>query len=77
MTQRVSELNNQLVEMPDPVIRTDSCVPKIHLMLQNCHNYFLFLKFHLEININQSVKRGIICIDFFQIPEASLSMGMC
>ena len=53
MTQRVSELNSQLVEMPDPVIRTDSCVPKIHLRLQNCHNYFLFLQLYLEMNVNQ------------------------
>lgn len=65
MTQRVSELNNQLVETPDPVIRTDSCVPKIHLMLQNCHNYFLFLKFHLEININQICEQGNYLHRFF------------
>lgn len=53
MTQRVFELNNQLVEMPDPVIHTDSCVPKTHLMLRNCHNYFLLLQFYLEMSINQ------------------------
>lgn len=50
VTHRVAELNNQLVEMTDPVIHTDSCVPKIHLILQNCHYYFLFLQSYLEIS---------------------------
>lgn len=53
VTHRVAELNNQLVGMTDPVIHTDSCVPKIHLMLQNCHNYFPFSQSYLEISINQ------------------------
>lgn len=75
-TQRTSDLNNQLVEMSDPVIHTDSCVPKTHLMLQNCHNYFL--QFHLKININQIHEQNYLHRFFFvQIPEASHLTGMC
>lgn len=53
VTHRVAELN-QLVEMTDPVIHTDSCVPKIHLMLQNSHYYFLFQKSYLAIICEQN-----------------------
>lgn len=60
MTHRVAELNNQLVEMTDPVIHTDSCVPKIHLMLQNCHNYFPSSQSYLEISINQICERNYL-----------------
>lgn len=65
MTQRVSELHNQLVEMPDPVIRTDSCVPEIHLMLQNCHSDFLVLQSYLEMSINQICERENYLHRFF------------
>lgn len=60
VTHRVAELNNQLVEMTEPVIHTDSCVPKIHLILQNCHYYFLFLQSYLEISINQVCEQNYL-----------------
>lgn len=77
MTCDVSELNNQLVEMPDPVIHTDSCISRIHLMLQNGHNYFLFLQFDLEMSINQICEQNYLRKSFFQIPEASSLTGLC
>lgn len=66
VTHRVAELNNQLVEMTDPVIHIDSCVPKIHLMPQDCHYYFLFLQSYLEIICEQNYLHR-----FFQTLETS------
>lgn len=61
MTQGALELNNQLVEMPDPVISTDSCVPKVLLLLQTISSG----------NTNQICELGNYPYRFFQIPEAS------
>lgn len=71
VTHRVAELNNQLVEMTDPVIHTDSCLPNIHLMLQNCHYYFLFLQSYLEIICEQNYLHR-----FFQTLETPPLTGM-
>lgn len=47
-------------------------------MLQNCHNYFLFLQFYLEMSINQICEQeNYLHGLFFQIPEASLLTDMC
>jgi len=64
-TRNLSELNNQLVEMPDPVKCTDSCVPKICLMVWNCPNYLLFPQFYLEMSINKTCEEENYLHRFF------------